>query len=178
MSCRLRTTASPNFTTYSPRPAVDGRSGPDTAGHPRQQPLTTFVQVRGCFGRWWQVLGSNQRRLSRRFYRPLPLAARATCRAPPYRTAAPPYRTAAPPYRTAQCRIAESPPVGIFGSHITAARPRPNGTGTHAATRPAPATPTNLYPGTQPGPPKRGEGGPYRRQTTRGHPWPTHPSTS
>ena len=28
---------------------------------------------------WWQVLGSNQRRLSRRFYRPLPLATRATC---------------------------------------------------------------------------------------------------
>jgi hypothetical protein len=24
-----------------------------------------------CFG-WWQVLGSNQRRLSRRFYRALP----------------------------------------------------------------------------------------------------------
>ena len=32
---------------------------------------------------WWQVLGSNQRRLSRRFYRPLPLATRATCQAPP-----------------------------------------------------------------------------------------------
>src|SRR5689334_19861744 len=32
---------------------------------------------------WWQVLGSNQRRLSRRFYRPLPLATRATCRTPP-----------------------------------------------------------------------------------------------
>jgi hypothetical protein len=32
---------------------------------------------------WWQVLGSNQRRLSRRFYRPLPLATRATCRKPP-----------------------------------------------------------------------------------------------
>src|SRR5262245_8197066 len=31
---------------------------------------------------WWQVLDSNQRRLSRRFYRPLPLAARATCRGP------------------------------------------------------------------------------------------------
>ena len=33
----------------------------------------------------WQVLGSNQRRLSRRFYRPLPLATRATCLAPPHR---------------------------------------------------------------------------------------------
>ena len=31
---------------------------------------------------WWQVLGSNQRRLSRRFYRPFPLATRATCRMP------------------------------------------------------------------------------------------------
>src|SRR5450759_1018465 len=29
----------------------------------------------------WQVMDSNHRRLSRRFYRPLPLAARATCRA-------------------------------------------------------------------------------------------------
>lgn len=27
----------------------------------------------------WQVQGSNLRRLSRRFYRPLPLATRATC---------------------------------------------------------------------------------------------------
>ena len=26
--------------------------------------------VRGCIHRWWQVLGSNQRRLSRRFYIP------------------------------------------------------------------------------------------------------------
>src|SRR5215218_1615539 len=29
----------------------------------------------------WQVLGSNQRRRCRRFYRPLPLATRATCQA-------------------------------------------------------------------------------------------------
>jgi len=27
------------------------------------------TQARGRFRRWWQVLGSNQRRLSRRFYR-------------------------------------------------------------------------------------------------------------
>ena len=40
-------------------------------------------QLAGRFRRWWQVLGSNQRRLSRRFYRPLPLATRATCRVPP-----------------------------------------------------------------------------------------------
>ena len=41
-----------------------------------------FPQRAGRFRRWWQVLGSNQRRLSRRFYRPLPLATRATCRLP------------------------------------------------------------------------------------------------
>src|SRR5260370_13682796 len=29
-------------------------------------------------GWWWRVMDSNHRRLSRRFYRPLPLAARAT----------------------------------------------------------------------------------------------------
>ncbi len=28
-----------------------------------------YAQATGCFGWWWQVLGSNQRRLSRRFYR-------------------------------------------------------------------------------------------------------------
>jgi hypothetical protein len=28
-----------------------------------------FGQVTGRLRRWWQVLGSNQRRLSRRFYR-------------------------------------------------------------------------------------------------------------
>ena len=29
------------------------------------------LQLTGYFRWWWQVLGSNQRRLSRRFYRPL-----------------------------------------------------------------------------------------------------------
>ncbi len=34
-----------------------------------------YAQATGRFRRWWQVLGSNQRRLSRRFYiRPLVLA--------------------------------------------------------------------------------------------------------
>src|ERR1700729_1673894 len=46
-----------------------------------------FPQPAGRFTRVWQVLGSNQRRLSRRFYRPLPLATRATCRTPPSRAA-------------------------------------------------------------------------------------------
>jgi hypothetical protein len=32
------------------------------------------IQLTGYFRRWWQVLGSNQRRLSRRFYRPSLLA--------------------------------------------------------------------------------------------------------
>ena len=31
--------------------------------------VTAYAQVRGHLSRWWQVLGSNQRRLSRRFYR-------------------------------------------------------------------------------------------------------------
>jgi hypothetical protein len=31
-----------------------------------------YAQAMGRFRRWWQVLGSNQRRLSRRFHRPLP----------------------------------------------------------------------------------------------------------
>jgi hypothetical protein len=31
-----------------------------------------FPQPAGRFRRWWQVLGSNQRRLSRRFYKPIP----------------------------------------------------------------------------------------------------------
>ncbi len=32
---------------------------------------TGKTQLTGHFRRWWQVLGSNQRRLSRRFYREL-----------------------------------------------------------------------------------------------------------
>src|SRR4029077_3744591 len=36
-----------------------------------------FPQPGGRFRWWWRVLGSNQRRLSRRFYRPLPLTTRA-----------------------------------------------------------------------------------------------------
>ena len=47
--------------------------------------LAENSQPAGRFRRWWQVLGSNQRRLSRRFYRPLPLATRATCLVPPHR---------------------------------------------------------------------------------------------
>jgi hypothetical protein len=32
-----------------------------------------YAPVTGRFRRWWQVLGSNQRRLSRRFYREHPV---------------------------------------------------------------------------------------------------------
>ena len=37
-----------------------------------------YAQARGCFRRWWQVLGSNQRRLSRRFYIPIALVYMST----------------------------------------------------------------------------------------------------
>ncbi len=64
------------------------RSQPDLAGLSRtwrdigRRPARREnSQLTGRLRRWWQVLGSNQRRLSRRFYRPLPLATRATCRA-------------------------------------------------------------------------------------------------
>ena len=64
------------------------RETPETASSRSWQdrPRTGLSQFRGHFSWWWQVLGSNQRRLSRRFYRPLPLATRATCRAPSHRT--------------------------------------------------------------------------------------------
>jgi hypothetical protein len=43
---------------------------PSTTGPDTEQPLTTYAQARGCLARWWQVQGSNLRRLSRRSYRP------------------------------------------------------------------------------------------------------------
>ena len=52
-----------------------------------QRPGDLRVPVMTCDFSWWQVLGSNQRRLSRRFYRPLPLATRATCLSRPPKTA-------------------------------------------------------------------------------------------
>ena len=60
--------------TSAPRVAVAVSRTARTAGN---------SQLAGRFHRWWQVLGSNQRRRSRRFYRPLPLATRATCQMPP-----------------------------------------------------------------------------------------------
>jgi hypothetical protein len=44
--------------------------------------LAENSQLPGRFRGGWQVLGSNQRRLSRRFYRPLPLTTRATRHVP------------------------------------------------------------------------------------------------
>ena len=62
---------------------------PDMGAQDRIQPpitrpgkITTepwSSQLRVRFRWWWQVQGSNLGRLSRRFYRPLPLATRATC---------------------------------------------------------------------------------------------------
>ena len=50
---------------------------PDFHGHSGTTPTRKgaarepgYAQATGRFRRWWQVLGSNQRRLSRRFYRP------------------------------------------------------------------------------------------------------------
>ena len=74
-----------------PWPSVDTATPRSTATQgdtPRDREETARIaensQLAGRFRRWWQVLGSNQRRLSRRFYRPLPLATRATCHAPPH----------------------------------------------------------------------------------------------
>jgi hypothetical protein len=38
--------------------------------------LAAFCLLRGHLASWWQVLGSNQRKLSQGFYRPFPLAHR------------------------------------------------------------------------------------------------------
>ena len=66
--------------TATHRPTV---THPDTRRDKKETARrAAFPQRAGRFRRWWQVLGSNQRRLSRRFYRPLPLATRATCRVP------------------------------------------------------------------------------------------------
>jgi hypothetical protein len=59
-----------SVTTATHRPAV---THPDTWRDKKETARrAAFPQRAGRFRRWWQVLGSNQRRLSRRFYRPLP----------------------------------------------------------------------------------------------------------
>ena len=53
------------------RPTV---THPDTGRDKKETARrAAFPQPGGRFRWWWQVLGSNQRRLSRRFYRPLQL---------------------------------------------------------------------------------------------------------
>src|SRR5258705_13400301 len=55
--------------------AADSRTRPVSAGRHRtgtRLALTMYALARACFGWWWQVLGSNQRRLSRRSYRTPP----------------------------------------------------------------------------------------------------------
>jgi hypothetical protein len=61
--------------TATHRPAV---THPDTGRDKKETArLAENFQLAGRFRRWWQVLGSNQRRLSRRFYRPLAMSARS-----------------------------------------------------------------------------------------------------
>jgi len=62
--------------------SVDSRNQPDLQAHDRTTTVCsttartgTYAQARGRFRSWWQVLGSNQRRLSRRFYREHPSTA-------------------------------------------------------------------------------------------------------
>jgi hypothetical protein len=64
--------------------SVDTATPPSAATQgdtPRDREETARIaensQLVGRFRRWWQVLGSNQRRLSRRFYSPLAPAAQA-----------------------------------------------------------------------------------------------------
>ena len=58
-----------SVTTATHRPMV---THPDTRRDKKETARrAAFPQPAGRFRRWWQVLGSNQRRLSRRFYRPL-----------------------------------------------------------------------------------------------------------
>jgi hypothetical protein len=67
-----------NFRRHSARTVVDNGTALNTTGHQRGRRRTTNLQVRRRFVWWWQVLDSNQRRLSRRFYRTsvLPLSDR------------------------------------------------------------------------------------------------------
>src|ERR1022692_417289 len=52
------------------------RQGDTSRDREKTARIAENSQPAGRFRRWWQVLGSNQRRLSRRFYRPLVLVGR------------------------------------------------------------------------------------------------------
>jgi hypothetical protein len=81
---RPRTPTPSAIRPWTPRHGGLQRDKATHGGTEKKRPASSEnSQPAGRFRRWWQVLGSNQRRLSRRFYRPLPLATRATCRAPP-----------------------------------------------------------------------------------------------
>jgi hypothetical protein len=81
-SARLARSSSHGYPTTSRRRLHFVASG----CMPRTRVRGTEVPPNSAFG-WWQVQGSNLGRLSRRFYRPLPLATRATCLVPAHRTA-------------------------------------------------------------------------------------------
>jgi hypothetical protein len=94
---------------------------------------TGKIQLTGYFRRWWQVLGSNQRRLSRRFYRPLPLAARATCHMPSRRTGTvkdsghggrPPHASHAQTAAITAIRARSNPPMQPPAARLRPARHR------------------------------------------------------
>ena len=55
------------------------RTQRDQAGQKATAREPEKSQATGRFRRWWQVLGSNQRRLSRRFYREPPSVAADSC---------------------------------------------------------------------------------------------------
>jgi hypothetical protein len=56
---------------WMPQHSAQQRDKVTHHGTEKNGPLAREFAASGRFCRWWQVLGSNQRRLSRRFYRPL-----------------------------------------------------------------------------------------------------------
>jgi hypothetical protein len=51
-----------NCSVPVPKTPARSREPQGTTGTASQRPLTVFMLIRGRFRRWWQVLGSNQRR--------------------------------------------------------------------------------------------------------------------
>jgi hypothetical protein len=56
--------------TYLAQQTAHARLQPHTTARNRKNSQPAYAQARSCFPRWWQVQGSNLRRLSRRFYSP------------------------------------------------------------------------------------------------------------
>jgi len=98
------------------------RAQPDSAGLTGTQRTTTarsttaranaYAQATGRFRWWWQVLGSNQRRLSRRFYRPLHEPFRAWPTGRPWKH----------PRRAARPGLIAAGPAATPNQHRTVAR--------------------------------------------------------